>query len=375
MNRNEMIKWLSENTTREQWVTGFKLPKFKTTLKDIPWRVLRSKVSNDPYHYVTHLFPNVNSPVIRIDDVFEPVKEQPVTREEMIKWLSENTTREQWCDSIKLEEIIDNDNWNTYDRVNNGGVIVLNRSKNIRHGITIDDVFEPVSEQPVYIDGGIYEIGVMNGEPQQFVYNLKLNMFERGTNQSISASSVHNSRIVTHFKLISEPKSITDRDIIDSIKREEGYEFTRGYGGSIPDSCKPMNECPHQTSLSQPRLSDNFKILIGDEPLTGYYRSFEPLGKSEDVNKSSAVSILNDAAECIGDRAAERDTDNERSMLSTVNAFNAMYGTELTETQGWMFLAFLKASRAKGGDFREDDYTDGAAYFALAGECDGNVRR
>lgn len=298
MNRNEMIKWLSENTTREQWVTGFELPKFKTTLKDIPWCVFRSKVSNDPYRYVTHLFPNVNSPVIRIDDVFEPV-----------------------------------------------------------------------NKQPVYIDGGIYEIGVMNGEPQQFVYNLKLNMFERGSNESIGASNVHDSKVVTHFKLVQGPSSEHDtvaKEIINNIRRGADMYFNdkpmsddHGELVGVVNGLKQLLDLPETATLTE-LFNTVESIELRDKPVR------EP---------SSAVKILNDAAECIGDRAAERDTDNERSMLSTVNAFNAMYGTELTETQGWMFMVFLKASRAKQGNFREDDYTDGSSYFALAGECDGNVRR
>lgn len=86
----------------------------------------------------------------------------------------------------------------------------------------------------------------------------------------------------------------------------------------------------------------------------------------------SVVDILQLAQRCVGDRAAERDTDAERSMKTCVDAFNAMYGTELTEEQGWMFMVFLKASRAKGGGFKLDDYVDMAAYAGLAGECHGS---
>ena len=85
---------------------------------------------------------------------------------------------------------------------------------------------------------------------------------------------------------------------------------------------------------------------------------------------SNAVEILKESASCIGDRASERDTDSERSMRATVEAFNAIYGKDLTETEGWMFMVLLKAARARGGDFRLDDYIDGAAYFALAGESE-----
>ena len=83
----------------------------------------------------------------------------------------------------------------------------------------------------------------------------------------------------------------------------------------------------------------------------------------------SSDVLLQIARDQIEDRASERDTEAERSMYSTVSAFNALYGTNLTEEQGWMFMVFLKAARAKGGRVRVDDYVDGSAYFALAGEA------
>lgn len=89
------------------------------------------------------------------------------------------------------------------------------------------------------------------------------------------------------------------------------------------------------------------------------------------VDETNAVSILSEASDCIGERAAERDTESERSMKTTVNAFNAMFGTNLTEVQGWQFMELLKMSRSRGGKFRLDDFVDGAAYAALAGEAAG----
>jgi hypothetical protein len=83
----------------------------------------------------------------------------------------------------------------------------------------------------------------------------------------------------------------------------------------------------------------------------------------------SAPAILQEAARCIGNRASERDQESERSMARTVTSFNAMYDLNLTEEQGWMFMVFLKAARASGGAFKLDDYVDGSAYFALAGEA------
>lgn len=83
----------------------------------------------------------------------------------------------------------------------------------------------------------------------------------------------------------------------------------------------------------------------------------------------NAPAILQEAKRCIGNRASERDQESERSMARTVASFNAMYNLNLTEEQGWMFMVFLKAARASGGSFKLDDYVDGAAYFALAGEA------
>jgi hypothetical protein len=69
-------------------------------------------------------------------------------------------------------------------------------------------------------------------------------------------------------------------------------------------------------------------------------------------------------------RASERDqADGERSMRRTVTMFNAMTGHKLSERDGWMFMVCLKAARAQFGELQADDYTDGAAYFGLAGEA------
>lgn len=85
-----------------------------------------------------------------------------------------------------------------------------------------------------------------------------------------------------------------------------------------------------------------------------------------------ATEILHSAIVCITDRGAQRDQPNgERSMGRAVGAFNALTGHQLTERDGWLFMVALKAARAAtiGGRHNADDYVDGAAYMALAGEC------
>jgi hypothetical protein len=91
---------------------------------------------------------------------------------------------------------------------------------------------------------------------------------------------------------------------------------------------------------------------------------------SSEQKMQKAVEILRRAADTIEARGVERDqADGERTMESTVAAFNLLTGHQLTETQGWLFMALLKMRRALYGRFQPDDFLDGAAYFALAGEA------
>lgn len=82
-----------------------------------------------------------------------------------------------------------------------------------------------------------------------------------------------------------------------------------------------------------------------------------------------ANGFLHSALKALEDRAAVRDKDEERSMERTVDAFNALHKTNLTEEQGWQFMILLKLARASAGNYHADDYTDICGYGALAGEC------
>jgi hypothetical protein len=61
--------------------------------------------------------------------------------------------------------------------------------------------------------------------------------------------------------------------------------------------------------------------------------------------------------------------DGERSMEAATKMFNVLTDAGITERQGWMFMSILKMVRAEYNGYREDDYVDGAAYFALGGEA------
>ncbi|WP_223253431.1 DUF6378 domain-containing protein [Chromobacterium amazonense] len=84
----------------------------------------------------------------------------------------------------------------------------------------------------------------------------------------------------------------------------------------------------------------------------------------------TAIQVMEEGLKAMKERAKLRDSaEGERSMKAAVEAFNALTGTGMTEEEGWLFMAVLKAARSRKGHFHIDDYVDGAAYFALAGEA------
>ena len=85
----------------------------------------------------------------------------------------------------------------------------------------------------------------------------------------------------------------------------------------------------------------------------------------------SATDLLDAAAGHMRDRAATYDKpEGERSMASTVAAFNAQTGRDLSESEGWLLLANLKVVRDRQRQQpHQDSIEDGVAYFALYGEA------
>jgi len=91
------------------------------------------------------------------------------------------------------------------------------------------------------------------------------------------------------------------------------------------------------------------------------------LDKSKDILLAAAMAI--------NDRASVRDDDCGKSMARTVGFFDSLTGKEMTEREGWLFMACVKLSRSQQGQYHEDDYIDAAAYIALAGAAAyGEVR-
>ena len=81
-----------------------------------------------------------------------------------------------------------------------------------------------------------------------------------------------------------------------------------------------------------------------------------------------AHQFLEEAVGTMMQRAAQRDTEQERSMAKTVAIFNAWTGNSMSEADGWRFMICLKQAREIQGKFHKDDYVDLAAYSGLLGE-------
>ncbi len=89
----------------------------------------------------------------------------------------------------------------------------------------------------------------------------------------------------------------------------------------------------------------------------------------------TADKIMEQGVSEMKSRASTYDAEGgERSMSKTVDMFNALTSGEMSEEQGWKFMCCLKLVRSEQGDYRDDSYVDGAAYFALAGETASNTR-
>lgn len=83
-----------------------------------------------------------------------------------------------------------------------------------------------------------------------------------------------------------------------------------------------------------------------------------------------AAALLRDAANIQVARGAQYDKgqQRERSMARVVAVFNLVYGTSITEYQGWKFMEILKLVRGSNKP-HEDSEVDCISYAALAAEA------
>jgi len=139
-----------------------------------------------------------------------------------------------------------------------------------------------------------------------------------------------------------------------------------------PPKCREVSSPP---VLGMGYASGGFTPRVGEAPgevslrITDCDEAFKRIA-DQVCARVDAPAILDAAAGHLRDRAAARDQpDGERSMHRCITAYNAITGHALSERDGWLFMVILKATRAcNTATGIADDYTDLAAYSALAGE-------
>lgn len=174
----------------------------------------------------------------------------------------------------------------------------------------------------------------------------------------------------THFKKGDIVECICDSDAMTSsgiplIRRDEKYVVARYEDGHV-----------FLSGVNFGHYASRFRLVHSEPVELPHSEPGNILPEPKEIRlvpvTADAPEILKRAAQHIEERAALRDQPGgERSMRATVEAFNAIEGIKLTERQGWLFMALLKAARSANGNHVFDDYEDGAAYFALAGEAAG----
>jgi hypothetical protein len=91
----------------------------------------------------------------------------------------------------------------------------------------------------------------------------------------------------------------------------------------------------------------------------------------------NAEDFLHRGLSRMQDRASQEGAINgERLMERTVEAFNAVTGCDLTESEGWTLMQMFEIVRVnQSGPFNADGYADLTAFAALAGEAAAKRQR
>ncbi len=107
---------------------------------------------------------------------------------------------------------------------------------------------------------------------------------------------------------------------------------------------------------------------------------FKELMQNQESNQqmnqqNKAPDLLHKAAEIMEERGKQYDKpEGERSMAQIVAAFNAVTKHNLSEADGWEFMALVKQVRLfqNRSAAHRDSFEDLIAYSALLGECAAN---
>ena len=81
-----------------------------------------------------------------------------------------------------------------------------------------------------------------------------------------------------------------------------------------------------------------------------------------------AANMLFEAAMLIDGDRNDQHGDRHKNFANIAMAWTAYLGVAIRPDQVALMMGIMKGARTKSGSYNPDDYTDAAAYFALAGE-------
>ncbi|MEJ5863547.1 hypothetical protein [Pseudomonas farsensis] len=90
------------------------------------------------------------------------------------------------------------------------------------------------------------------------------------------------------------------------------------------------------------------------------------------IEVKNSAYFLQTAIDVQAERGKQYDApDGTRSMVKTVQAFNAITGHNLTEAEGWLLMQIVKDVRQwqNPDKYHEDSALDGVAYSSLKAEA------
>lgn len=138
-----------------------------------------------------------------------------------------------------------------------------------------------------------------------------------------------------------------------------------------------VSDLPCDTEPSEHVLEESVTLGINSRVPEGFYAEGDDvLELPRALPEPKAAELLGRAARHMHDRASTYDApEGERSMGKCVSAFNAVTGRDLRESEGWLMLALLKATRSEArSEPHQDSLEDLIAYSALYAEARGEGR-
>jgi len=178
--------------------------------------------------------------------------------------------------------------------------------------------------------------------------------------QSIDAIAIKNGGVCQMCQFIKNcSDDSADIDGIEDTAPMKQIELGRGWFNESGYECE-VTRITSTVIEYQYTGGPGFMAL----PISDFLKTFS--------KRSTADQILKDAIAIMVERGKSYDkngNDKERSMPQIVAAFEAVTGIKLTPEQGNKFMVIVKLVRSEQGEDKPDNYIDGAAYMALAGEA------